>query len=218
MKLLVPVFAFYCLVNISGIAGAEKPEPAKDPALQSDLLHRSKQDQEARFGMIKWMKDNGPNGIDLNPNLQPDQLAEFDKLTLKLKEIDGDNLKWLKVLVGKQGWPTRTLVGKDGADAAWILIQHADKDSKFQRECLDLMTALPKEETTPSNIALLTDRVLLAEGKKQLYGTQFKLVDRKLRPLPIEDEAHVDTRRAEFGLPPLAEYTKAVEDLYGTKK
>ena len=77
---------------------------------------------------------------------------------------------------------------------------------------------LPKEELSQSNLAYLTDRVLLAEGKKQLYGTQFTVVDGKWKPRPLEDEANVDKRRAEVGLPPLAEYTKLIEQAYGGSK
>ena len=35
---------------------------------------------------------------------------------------------------------------------------------------------------------------------------------------PLEDEANVDTRRAEVGLPPLAEYVKQLEAVYGPAK
>jgi hypothetical protein len=34
-------------------------------------------------------------------------------------------------------------------------------------------------------------------------------------PQPIEDEAHVDARRAELGMPPLADYLKLVNDPKG---
>ena len=95
--------------------------------------------------------------------------------------------------------------------AARLLVQHADMDRKFQHRCLDLMAALPKDEVSQSNIAYLTDRVLLAEGKNQMYGTQLKDVDGKLKPFPIEDEANVDRRRCEVGLPPLAKYLKKAE-------
>ena len=77
----------------------------------------------------------------------------------------------------------RTKVDQE-ARKAWLLVQHADADVKFQRRCLDLMARLPKGEVSISNLAYLTDRVLLAEGKKQLYGTQFTSVDGKWQPGP----------------------------------
>ncbi len=76
------------------------------------------------------------------------------------------------------------------------------------------MAALPKNEISQNHFAYLTDRVLLAEGKKQLYGTQFDWVDGKLLPQPLEDEANVDKRRAEAGMSPLAQYAKEMEELY----
>jgi hypothetical protein len=73
------------------------------------------------------------------------------------------------------------------------------------------LTRKTRCEVSQSNIAYLTDRVLLAEGKNQMYGTQLKDVDGKPKPLPIEDEANVDQRHSEVGLPPLAEILKKAE-------
>lgn len=49
----------------------------------------------------------------------------------------------------------------------------------------------------------MTDRVRVAEGQRQIYGTQFH---GNLQPLPIKDEARLDERRAQVGLSPLVEY------------
>ena len=106
-------------------------------------------------------------------------------------------------------------MGDDGANAAWLLVQHADADPKFQRRCLDLMTQLPGDQVPKTKVAYLTDRVLLAEGKKQIYGTQFTQQDGKWAPRPLEDEKNVEQRRAEAGLPPLDEYIRQLEKTYG---
>jgi hypothetical protein len=192
-----------------------KTVPAKAPDLQRELLRRAKADQEARDAWVQLLKDNGLNGVVNTAALSKEQRIEFERVQAKLHAVDAENTKWLKGVVEKHGWPTNTLVGKDGADAAWLLAQHADADPKFQRRCLDPMANLPKNEVSQSKLAYLTDRVLLAEGKKQLYGTQFISVDGKWKPRPLEDEANVDKRRAEVGLPPLAEYTKMIEQQYG---
>lgn len=60
--------------------------------------------------------------------------------------------------------------------------------------------------------------MLLAEGQKQLYGTQFMAVEGKWRPRPLEDEVNVDRLRASVELEPLAEYAKALETQYGPAK
>jgi hypothetical protein len=195
---------------------APKSPPAKDPELRTELLRRTATDQQVHNEWVKWMKDHGSGGMVTTANLSDQEKGEFEKLTGRMKAVDEENTKWLKGLIEKQGWPTSTLAGKDGANAAWLLVQHADADPKFQRQCLDLMAKLPKDEVSQSNFAYLTDRVLLAEGKKQIYGSQFTFAEGKWQPRPLEDEANVDKRRTEAGLPPLAEYAKLIEQQYGS--
>ncbi|MBS0204248.1 MAG: hypothetical protein JSS49_15200 [Planctomycetes bacterium] len=189
--------------------------PVKQPELRRELLRRTKADQEAREAWVQWMKVRGSSGVVVQATLSKEEQVELEAVTAKMKAVDEDNTKWLKGVVERGGWPSNTQAGKDGANAAWLLVQHADSDPKFQRRCLDLMTKLPKDEVSQSNLAYLTDRVLLAEGKKQLYGTQFTSVDGMWKPRPLEDEANVDKRRAEVGLPPLAEYSRLLEQQYG---
>ena len=57
------------------------------------------------------------------------------------------------------------------------------------------------------DVAYLTDRVLVNEEKKQLYGTQFWMVGGKMVPRPIEDEAGLAARRAELGMISMEEYS-----------
>ena len=186
--------------------------------MREEILRRTKEDQNARNALIKWMNESGSNGTVAKGSLSKEKQAEFERVSTKVAEADEANTKWMKAVIEKHGWPTITMVGKDGASAAWLLVQHADADMKFQRQCLDLMTKLPKDEISQTNLAYLTDRVLLAERKKQRYGTQFTSVDGKWKPLPLEDEANVDKLRAEVGMPPIAEYAKQIEKMYGGKK
>lgn len=196
-------------VPAAGVGDEPAAPRIRNPKLRAELLRRIEPDQKARLELIKWMKQNRPPGGG-NVRLQGAKLAEFAKLAGRLRKIDADNTKWLKAVVDKHGWPAKSLVGADGARAAWLLVQHADADRKFQRRCLDLMTALPKGEVSRANVAYLTDRVLLAEGKKQKYGTQFHQVNGKWKPKPLQDPENVDKLRAEAGLPPLAKYAELI--------
>jgi hypothetical protein len=72
-------------------------------------------------------------------------------------------------------------------------------------------------EARGQDLALLTDRVRLYEGKPQLYGTQVKNVNGKFIFAPIEDEPNVDKRRALYGLPPLSEYLETLNEFYRMK-
>jgi hypothetical protein len=120
---------------------------------------------------------------------------------------DGENLPWLRQVISDVGWPGKSLVGEDGAQAAWLLAQHADRDPAFQRRCLDLLTAaVERGEATVIQRAYLTDRVLLHEGQPQEYGTQAMARGGRFEARKLRDPDQVDQRRASVGLGPLAGY------------
>ena len=161
--------------------------------------------------MISWSAKHGVNGV-----VDENSLSEFEKqvhaeLGFEVARIDAENTQWLKGIVSERGWLTYSDVGVDGGAAAWLIVQHADADTAFQRLCLDLMSTLPKSEVSQTNVAMLTDRVLLAEGNHQIYGTQFVIRESEWVPLRLEDPESVDIRRAEVGLPPMAEYKAMLE-------
>jgi len=133
-----------------------------------------------------------------------------------MRAADEENLPWLKQVIAEVGWPTKSLVGSDGSHDAWLLVQHADADPAFQRECLELLTAAAgRAEASWREVAYLTDRVLLAEGKPQEYGTQATGRDGGYAARNLRDPAGVNERRAQMGLGPLAPYLERLAKLYG---
>jgi len=216
--LFAAILTFPAWFSVSAPAhGEEKDTPAKDPPavkinedLRQELLRRSKEDQEARKRFLELMGRRGQRD-------PAEAKTQQDPDAKKLQEVDRANTARMKEVVAKFGWPGKSLVGRDGAHAAWLLIQHADLDRPFQKRCLDLLReAFKRGEATGEQFAYLTDRVLIGENKKQLYGSQFQQRDGKWVPNPIEDEANVDKRRKEVGLPPLAEYEKLIRKMYET--
>lgn len=53
------------------------------------------------------------------------QAARYGEDAAEIAAIDGDNTKWLVRLIAIHGWPGRTLVGPDGAHAAFMLARWA---------------------------------------------------------------------------------------------
>jgi hypothetical protein len=97
-----------------------------------------------------------------------------------------------------------------------LLAQHADSDPAFQRQCLDLLTvASGHGEATKGQVAYLTDRVLLAEGKPQEFGTQAIGRHGQWVPHNLRDPGHVDQRRAAMTLGPLADNIARITEQYG---
>jgi hypothetical protein len=116
----------------------------------------------------------------------------------------------LRGILNKHGWPDKSMVGADGSEAFWLLVQHADEDLRLQRQALAaLERAVAYGRASRQNLAYLADRVRVNSKQKQLFGTQLAWeADGKPRPKPCEDEPNLDTRRAAMGLPPIAEYLK----------
>ena len=71
-------------------------------------------------------------------------------------------------------------------------------------------------QAQPQNLALLEDRVLVSQGKEQIYGSQLRQNQSsgKYEFYPIEDEPKVNIRRASVGLNSLEEYAKLFDIIY----
>lgn len=126
-------------------------------------------------------------------------------LVNKMVRVDHINTRKIKNFVSEHGWPTISLVGKKASHMAWLLVQHADHDLDFQLLCLKLLKqAEKKNDINKQNIAYLTDRVLVNQGKKQIYGTQSYYDDKgELSLYTIKNKRKVNDRRSNMGLGPI---------------
>lgn len=177
--------------NERDLVAAEKSLRA--PELRRELLAIQRVDQELRR---KWIATEDP------------------KLRLEVRAADERSTARLKQIIALHGWPGKRLVGEDGASAAWILAQHADLDLAFQKQCLELMAPLVASgEVDGINYAYLHDRIAIAEGRPQRYGTQFSGDTNE--PLPVEDAARLDELRASVGLSSIAVYRLRMVQTYG---
>lgn len=130
-------------------------------------------------------------------------------------EVDKKHTERMKDIVAQHGWPTHDLAGKDGARAAWLIVQHSP-DHGFQKKCLNLLEqAVKDKQASKEDLAYLTDRVLVHEGKEQLYGTQFYLDKQgKYGPQPIKDRKNLNKRRKEMGMEQFEEYEAGLQRKY----
>ena len=132
---------------------------------------------------------------------------EAKALWARQDSLDRINQSRLEEIVAKHGWPGVRLAGLHGADAAFLILDHAPL--AFQKKYLPkLQAATNAGDVPPMWAAMVDDRVRVNEGKPQRYGTQvlIKPGSKTWELRPIEDEAHVDDRRAAVGFEPLAEY------------
>lgn len=125
----------------------------------------------------------------------------------EMQAVHEENASVLERVLDANGWPTPAVAGEDGAEAAWLIAQHAIGRPDFQRKCLRLLQEAGSRGAVPAwQPAMLLDRVCIFEGKPQVYGTSFDWdEDGLMSPRTIADPANVDERRADVGLAPLAE-------------
>ena len=110
------------------------------------------------------------------------------------KKMDAANLIRVQVIINQFGWPGKALVGEKASGAAWTVLSHADADT--QKMYVDLMgRAVDDKQLSPALYAQTVDRLAVKDGRGQVYGTQ--------ENAPVDDEEHVNDRRAKIGLPPL---------------
>ena len=166
--------------------------PPALPALRDELLQMSSDDQAVRLGDLS-AKD----------------------VFARMAAVDARNLPRIKRIVDEHGFPSEAMVGRGGFNAAWLLVQHADADPAFQQRVLESLTS--NRLIAGEQLAMLTDRVLRAQGKPQRYGSQFTREGDRWVPQPIEEPvAEVDERRASLGMMPLADYACTLQAMYAT--
>lgn len=134
---------------------------------------------------------------------------ETKALWKTISETDSINLIKIQTILDKYGWLGTEVIGSKGNSTLFLVIQHSDQ--KTQEKYLPMMKdAVKNGKAFGSDLALLEDRVLLGQGKKQLYGSQIgrdtKTTPQTFYVLPLADPDNVDKRRASVGLSSLADY------------
>jgi len=183
--------------SLPGSTQGQSKQSIEIKELRAELEKMLDEDQRLRTHTEDVEKQYGRNS------------KELAALWAEQEAIDKKILRRLEEIIKQYGWPGESLVGADASLAAFLILQHADYE--YQKRYFPLVKeAERKKEISSSNVALLEDRILMREGKKQIYGTQLTWNGKtgRYELYPIEDEDHVDLLRASVGLQPIAEYLK----------
>ena len=123
----------------------------------------------------------------------------------EMEAVHTRNAARMREILSQHGWPTRTLVGVDGEEAAWMVVMHAIGDPDLLRKSLAVLeNAVSAGEAPAWQFACLADRIAFFEGRPQRYGTQLDWDDEGYNSVyRLEDSEHVNEFRATVGLGPL---------------
>jgi len=142
-----------------------------DKSIANELIAMARHDLQVREQLLKAGK--------LSPGYHP----EMEQLHLK-------NASRLEEIMNTIGYPTRSKVGEEASEAAWLIVQHAISKPALMKKCYTLLSEAPND-VNPQNLAYLHDRICYFEGRPQKFGTQFD--DRGL--YPVEDKAEMIQQR-----------------------
>jgi hypothetical protein len=225
----------FCLTMAVLIAAcAQKPVCAADSCSKDPKEFGRVDEALKNFDLTNWVKAKLQHMVDVDQYMRKFMMnVPFEKgftdaekeyfhkvSTPRFKKIDDENTAELKSLLKSHRWFTISKFGKVTDNNAWLLVQHADDQPEFQKEVLAILESLYRsKETKPQNYAYLFDRIAASFSdvklrKFQRYGTQGSCTGPGTwAPLPMEEPASVDVRRAEVGLGPMAEYIAMFKDI-----
>lgn len=186
------------------------------PAAEAKLAHFNATVAEARAGMTALgpdasvkdrleallAMDQGPLMLaahsDLSDLPEIEQRQVQGAMDAEVSRLSAENVQTLVNMVPAEGWFSTTVYGEEAATGAFMVVQHAD--TALQKRFLPAIEAMAgRGEASKSFYALMYDRVAVAEGRLQRWGTQMQCVNGRMQPFPTEDPEQLEARRAPMG-------------------
>ena len=209
-------FVFLAVVLIVCGSSATKAQSCLTPDDVKQLVARvqsgppAKYDKKLNEELIKTAQKQREL---LQEVVAKDQAKKSDQEKLH-KLYEKDTVRLCEILK-TSGWPTTELVGENGIPAAYHILKNSSS-YEMQRDLLPvILAAIKKDPKQKPEFAGLFDRLRVSAGMRQLFGTQAVSMGGFIILYPIEDEAHVDTRRTEFGMVDMRENIRNLERIYG---
>jgi VWFA-related protein len=216
MTALIRIFFMVIVVSLPSVSLLAQPK-CLSPEQATALLRQVNSPPDANFN--KKLHDElrklaAKTETLLYTGVEKDLSSEA--FNQRVSEARSRNNARLCRILNEFGWPSSGLVGKDGVAAVFYLIRNS-RQLDLQAALLPVVIAAVKQgEGEKRQVADLVDRMRVDSGMKQLFGTQVRVANGFLVLTPIEDEAHVDDRRKQFGMLPLAEHLRILERQYQT--
>ena len=134
---------------------------------------------------------------------ESDQRIRKSNDLIKYAKEDHRNQELVISIIEKCGMPTLKEVTQEHMKAIWLGLQHSNK--KIRKKYFpQIEKAVENGDLSKQQYALMKDRMLMDEGKPQIYGSQIK--NGKLYKL--ENPETVNERRKEMGMGTIEEYLK----------
>lgn len=136
--------------------------------------------------------------VDLSGLTEPERREAQAFMDAEIDRLNTENVAALLAMVPAEGWFSSQTYGQEAATGAFLIVQHSNMD--LQKRFLPAIEAMAdRGEALKSEYALMYDRIAVAEGRLQRYGTQMQCVNGRMQPFPTEDPEQLEARRAPMG-------------------
>ncbi|RZK30196.1 MAG: hypothetical protein EOO63_07345 [Hymenobacter sp.] len=188
-----------CLLALPVLTYAQR---VPNPRLKHELDSLYYVDQVYREAMFGEKKQHLADSIAAARQLAAGQVSQ--RLIGLMLESDSADMRRVRAIIRRYGYPGKKLVGTPTNEAAFYVIQHSNSIPQY----LPLIKQAADQGELPFRLyAMMLDRHLMGLGKPQVYGTQGRSYSGQAAFIwPIEDPAHVNERRKKAG------FDQTVED------
>lgn len=120
--------------------------------------------------------------------------------TFKQELAHKDSLSFAQIdrILDTYGYPAKAIAG-DATPIPFYILGFAPTALK-EKHVSKLVTAATRDDISLKSLAFFIDKLRLAKGEKQLYGTQYYRQKDAYILYPVEDETNLKSRRASMGL------------------
>lgn len=181
--LLFTISIFSCTGNVEK---KSQKEVTDYRALKLELDNMYDRDQEIRRLLIDSIGFDSP---------------EAGKYIAKMLEIDSINQVRIIEILDQYNWLPLSKVGEKANSAIFVVVQHSNLE--LMEKYFPQLKALAEEgEASAIDAAMMEDRILMHQGRKQKFGTQASSMlraDGSSAIWPIENPDSVNFLRASVG-------------------
>lgn len=128
----------------------------------------------------------------------------------KIYKNDSIRSELIDSIINLYNYPGYTIVGCKNSYKTSSLILHFPY-LKMKKLYPSVAKAVQNRQLSPYHLAFLQDRLLWLEEKKQIYGTQYKILKNKVYIFPVEDPKGLDKRRNSVNMLPIKKEIKELE-------
>ncbi len=177
------------------------------PELRKKILNMADEDESIDLVLQRAMMGQDKISGEAKPSAELEKrvLAIYQSNTVEAKRIYQEN-----------GWPDSSMIGFDGVNAFWLLVQHSTDDDFTRTVQPAVKKAFGKGEIIDAqSYAWFVDNLLVKAGKPQRYGTLIESWDNGTPILfDLENPGRVNAVRGSIGLFNLEGYLAAVKTCY----